>query len=266
MFPDFTLTNQVAMVTGATGGIGHAASLTFAHAGADLALLDLEGTPLKNLVEKIKAMGRQAIGLAADVTKKEQVERAVEQVVKRFGRIDVLFNNAGIGARQPFVEVTEETWDRIIAVNLKGAFLVAQSVARKMVEKRKGVIVNTASIVSFVGRNNVSAYGASKAGVGIMTKIMAMELASYGIRVNSIAPGMIHTPFTATFLEADNGLRMKSIGSTIPLKRVGEPEDIVGAILFLASSASAYITGATILIDGGWTAGVETKDEGWTIS
>jgi NAD(P)-dependent dehydrogenase (short-subunit alcohol dehydrogenase family) len=263
-FPDFRLNGQVVMVTGAVGGIGRAACLSMANAGADLAIVDLDAGRLEELADEIRRMQRRVLALTADVTDKKQVDAAVASAAKHFGRIDALFNNAGIGIRKPFLETTEAEWDRVIAVNLKGAFLVAQAVAKVMAAQRKGSIVNTASIVAFRGRNNVSAYGASKAGVELMSKIMAMELAPLGVRVNSISPGMIETPFTSSFLNADGARRKDAIGRTIPLGRVGVPDDIVGGVVYLCSPASGYVTGQTIVMDGGWTSGVFTDDQGWT--
>lgn len=253
-----SLAEQVVMVTGAGGGIGHAASIAFAQAGAHLVLIDTDRHSLEGLAREIAGIGRHAIALAADVTDKHRVKEVVEVGAEHFGRIDVLFNNAGVGLRRPFLETEEEEWDRVINTNLKGAFLVAQAVARKMVERRSGVIINTASIAGFVGRNELAAYCASKGGLAQLTKVMAMELAPYGVRVNSISPGMIETPFTLPYLEADKA-RAKRISSKIPLGRLGKPDDLVDALLYLASRASAYVTGQTLVIDGGWTTGVETE-------
>lgn len=264
MSRNFSLNGKVIMVTGATGGIGRAASLAMAEAGGTMVVVDRRGTPLDILRSEIAALNRECVPLEADVTSPEEVKAAVDKAAARFGRIDVLFNNAGIGVRAPFLETSLEDWDKLTSVNLRGAFIVAQAVARHMAERGSGSIISTASVAAFKGRNGVSAYAATKAGVELMTKCAAMELAPLGVRMNTISPGMIYSPFTKTFLDADDELRKRSIGETIPLGRVGYPEDLTGGIIYLASDASAYVTGQTIVMDGGWTTGVRTDDRGWT--
>lgn len=259
-----SLAGRVAIITGACGGIGAAVARGFAASGCRLVITDLPGRELDRLEAELSDQGSRVLSLAADVTRPDEVEAVVNRAVSEFGNVDVLFNNAGIGVRKAFLDTSLDEWDQVISVNLKGAFLVAQAVARIMAGQGSGSIINTASIVSFVGRNNVSVYSASKAGLHALTRCMAMELGPYNVRVNSIAPGMVYSPFTAPFLDADQGRRKASIGSTIPLGRVAVPDDLVGAVLYLASDAALYVTGASITIDGGWTAGTFTNDEGWT--
>lgn len=260
----FRLDGKVAMVTGATGGIGRAASLAMAEAGATMAVVDLPGAPLDELAREVLDLGVECLPLEVDVTVPDQIKTAVEQAVSAFGRIDILFNNAGIGIRGDFLDVTLSDLDRVIQVNLRGAFVMAQAVARHMAARGRGSIISTASIAAFTGRNGVSAYAATKGAVELMTKCASMELAPRGVRMNTISPGMIYSPFTKNFLDADDELRKNSIGTTIPLGRVGYPHDLVGGILYLASDASSYVTGQTIVMDGGWTSGVKTDDRGWT--
>jgi len=248
----------VVFISGATGGIGAAASVAYAGMGAHLAILGTNRANLEALRSRLEAKGTEVLPLVADVTSHRQVQNAVERTVKRFGRIDVLLNNAGINVRKPFLELTVNEWDRVISVNLKGVFLVAQAVARQMVRQKAGVIINTASVASFMGRNNIAAYGASKGGVEMLSKCMAMELAEQGVRVNTISPGMVSTPLTDAFINSDRGRRKRAIMSAIPLGRLARPEDLTGALLFLASPAAAYVTGQTIVIDGGWTTGLRT--------
>jgi len=252
------LTGKVIFIAGATGGIGIAASLAFARAGACLALIGTNRARLDALKRQLDGENCDAYIYVADVTIARQVQRAVDGAVKKFKRIDVLVNNAGVNVRKPFLDLTEKDWDRIVDVNLKGVFLVAQTVARRMALQKSGVIINTASVASFVGRNNIAAYGASKGGVEMLSKCMAMELAEHGIRVNTISPGMVSTPLTEAFLNADGGRRKRRIISAIPLARLAVPEDLTGALIFLASPTAAYITGQTIVVDGGWTTGVTT--------
>jgi NAD(P)-dependent dehydrogenase (short-subunit alcohol dehydrogenase family) len=189
----------------------------------------------------------------ADIRSGAQIEAAVRVAVETFGRIDILFNNAGTNVRKPVVEMTDEDWHTVIDTNVKGIFLVARAVARQMITQKSGCIINMSSMSSISPERDKVVYASSKGAVLQFTKGLALELAAHGIRVNAIAPGYIMTPLVKGYLEAD-GERHQRILQRIPLGRIGQPDEIGGALVFLASDAARYITGATIAIDGGWTA------------
>lgn len=201
----------------------------------------------------VERLGRKALVAVADIRKADEIEAAVRMVVEAFGRIDILFNNAGANVRKPVVEVTDEDWHTIIDTNVKGIFLVARAVARQMIAQKSGRIVNMSSMSAVSAERDKVVYASSKGAVSQFTKGLALELAPYGITVNAIAPGYMMTPLVKGYLEADPE-RTKRILQRIALGRIGQPEEIGGALVFLASDASRYITGATIAIDGGWTA------------
>jgi NAD(P)-dependent dehydrogenase (short-subunit alcohol dehydrogenase family) len=251
--PRFDVAGRVALVTGAARGLGRAAALALAAAGADVALGLRDVATGGELVEAIQALGRQALPLQMDVTRREEVARAVATATQRFGRIDVLVNNAGIGPPNPAERVTEADFDATIAVNLKGTFFVSQEVGRGMIAGgRGGRIINLSSQAGFVALPTESVYCMTKAAIAHLTKCLAVEWAAHGITVNAVAPTFIRTPGTAKWLEDADFKR--DLLARIPLGRVGEPSDVAGAIVFLASPAASMITGATLLIDGGWTA------------
>jgi len=240
---------KVVLITGAGRGIGRAVAERFAGEGASLALLSNVEADLKEAASELAAKGTIVQSLVVDVSDAEQVERAVSAVVERFGRIDVLVNNAGIAWEEPVLEIKPDNWKKIIDVNLNGMFWVAQSVAKRMAAQGGGVILNMASTNGLVGEANYAHYNASKGGVVLLTKTMALELGASGIRVNAVCPGYIQTPMSAAidspeFIE--NYIKTK-----IPLGRVGKPEDISGVFAFLASDDAAFITGETIVVDGG---------------
>ena len=252
-YPSFALTGQVALVTGAARGLGRAISLALADAGADVALgLRAEGTA-DDLVKEIEAMGRRAFALPMDVTDLPQIAPAVDAVVDRFGRLDILVNNAGLGPANPAEDVTEADFDLTIDVNLKGLFFTSQAAGRVMIRQGSGRIVNLSSQAGFVALPTEAIYCASKAAVSHLTKCLAVEWGRHGITVNAVAPTFIRTDGTAADLadptfEAD--VRERIAG----LHRIGEPMDVAGGVVFLASPAAGLITGTTLLIDGGWTA------------
>lgn len=252
-FPRFDLKDQVVLVTGAARGLGRACALACAHAGADVALglRDLAGGD-GGLAAEIGTMGRRALPLQMDVTNLEQIRQAVEQATEQFGRLDVLVNNAGGGIASPAEAVREEDFDRTVAVNLKGTFFTSQAAARVMIGQKHGRIINLSSQAGFVALPNSSVYCMSKAGVSHLTKCLAVEWGKHNITVNAVAPTFIHTPGTQGQL-ADEAFRAHVL-SMIKLGRIGEPVDVAGVVVFLASPAAALITGATILVDGGWTA------------
>ncbi len=248
----FDLTGKVAIVTGASRGLGRAMAVGLAGAGANVVVTDVLDT--SETVEEIKKLGGKAIGIKADVSKKGDVERMVQQTIEKFGRIDILVNNADIFRMAPAEAMKEEDWDKVIAVNLKGQFLCAQEVGKRMIKQKSGKIINMASVAGKLAFAQSAAYNASKAGIILMTKTLAVEWGKYNIQVNAICPGVFATAMTENFLKDKNFLQM--IKTRVPLARYGEPEELVGTVIYLASKASDYMTGHALVIDGGWTAGL----------
>ena len=249
--PNFSLAGKVALVTGARQGIGKTIALALADAGADVAICDLvaDDGQLLAVAQEIQKLGRRAFTVHGDTSQKADVDRMVQTVTNHYGHIDILINNAGILIRSPILEMSEKDWDRLLDVDLKGYFLCAQAVGRKMVERKKGVIVNIASQFAFKVVAGMGAYSVAKAGVVMLTRVLAHELGRFGIRTNTIAPAMVRTEFSRhTWNDPDT---LKQVEASLPLGRVAETTDLVGAVLLLASDASSYITGHTILIDGG---------------
>jgi NAD(P)-dependent dehydrogenase (short-subunit alcohol dehydrogenase family) len=249
------LQNKVAIVTGARRGMGRTDALILAKNGAKVVVSDISQEDCQIVVEEIKKQGGDAIAVKCDVSKKAEVDDLVKTAVDKWGRVDILVNNAGICQFKSFLEMTEEEWDKTININLKGYFLCAQAAAKEMAKQKSGVIVNIASVAmgqQGVGMPGIVHYCASKGGIVAMTEALAVELAPFNIRVNAIAPGLIDTPMVqeaGTDQKAIDGMLMR-----VPLKRVGKPEEISSAVLFLASDESSYITGATVVVDGGWLA------------
>jgi len=247
----FSLNGKVALITGGRRGIGKTIALAFAEAGADIAICDIviEDGELKNVAHEIETFGRKVMIQKTDTSKKSEVENLVEEITKKFGAIDILVNNAGIIIRSPILKMAEHDWDRLFEIDLKGYFLCAQAVGRRMVERRNGVIINIASQYAFKVSPEMGPYAVVKAGVVMLTRALAQELGPYGIRVNAIAPSMVRTEFSRqSWSDPEN---LKKIEASIPIGRVAETDDLVGAALLLASDASQYITGHTIVIDGG---------------
>ena len=242
----FSLENRVAIVTGAGRGIGKAIALGLADAGAKVVVAARTVTEIEDTASEIKGKGKKAIVVPTDVRLSDQVNNLVNKAVTEFGTIDILVNNAGGTFSAPTMEMSENAWDAIIRENLKSVFMCSQTAGKVMMAKKKGVIVNIASIVGFHAQPLNAAYAAAKAGVTNLTKTMATDLAQYNIRVNAIAPGHIITS-SQDPIYGDKRPRM----SDIPLARAGRPEDIAGGVIYLASDASSYVTGHTIIIDGG---------------
>ncbi|OGP67895.1 MAG: hypothetical protein A2169_07775 [Deltaproteobacteria bacterium RBG_13_47_9] len=249
--PNFSLTGKVALVTGGRQGIGKTIALAFAEAGADVAVCDLvvDDGQIRTVVEEIQRRGRQSMGLQTDTSKKTDVDHLVQKVIRQLGVIDILVNNAGILIRSPILDLAEKDWDQLLGVDLKGYFLCAQAVGRKMVEQRKGCIINIASQFAFKVGPGMGAYSVAKAGVVMLTRVLAQELGGFGIRTNTIAPAMVKTEFSRP--SWSDPASLKQIEASIPLGRAAETTDLVGAALFLASDASCYVTGHTLLVDGG---------------
>jgi len=254
VLPNMRLDGKVALVTGAGSGIGKAVALAAAEAGADCAATELPDRmeALAPVCQAAREQGRRALSLPLRLPDLESIDACVSRTVEEMGRIDILVNNAGVNIPRPALELTEEDWDRVLDVNLKGLFFLSQRVARKMSQTGGGKIVNMASQNGVVGYYKRAAYCSSKAGVVNLTRVLAIEWAEYGITVNAVGPTFILTPLTqSTF---DDPVLREDLLQRIPLGRVGQPEDVVGAVVFLASAAADLITGHTLLVDGGWTA------------
>lgn len=251
----FDLTGKVAIVTGASSGIGRASAIALASQGAKVAICARRMEKLEAVAAEIKSRGKEALAIQMDVTKKSDIDAAVAKTVTTFGRLDILLNNAGIAEFVPFLNMTEEQWDKTLDTNVKGYFLVAQVATREMVKNKWGRIINIASIASGgvgVGFPSIAQYCASKGAVVAMTEALADELAPMGILVNAIGPGVIESEMTEGMLKDPKQAEL--LLARAPLKRAGKPEEIAAAVVYLASDEAAYTTGATLYIDGGWTA------------
>ncbi|WP_137751357.1 2-dehydro-3-deoxy-D-gluconate 5-dehydrogenase KduD [Sphingopyxis sp. L1A2A] len=246
----FDLTAKVALVTGANTGIGQGIALALAEAGADIAAAGR--SPADDTVGKVRGLGRRAENFAADLSSVGAVQPLVDAVLAEFGRIDILVNNAGIIRRADAVDFTEADWDAVMDTNLKTLFFLCQAAGKHMIARGSGKIINIASMLTFQGGVRVPSYTASKAGVGGLTKLLANEWAAKGVQVNAIAPGYIATNNTAA-LQSDE-TRNRQIMERIPAGRWGDPGDIGGAAVFLASRASDYVQGHILAVDGGWLA------------
>lgn len=248
----FKLNGKVAVVTGAGRGLGQGIAIGLAEAGADVTLV-VSSTTNDETAKQIKALGRRVCRIQANLLQKDSISKIVDTSVKELGGIDILVNNAGIIRRAPLLEFSEQDWDEVVQINQKSLFFLGQAVAKQMVKQgRGGKIINIASMLSFQGGIRVPSYTASKSAVMGLTRIMANELAAYNINVNAIAPGYMETDNTAA-LRADPK-RNTEILARIPAGRWGLPEDLKGAVVFLASAASDYMQGYTIAVDGGWLA------------
>ncbi|MHB8507667.1 MAG: SDR family NAD(P)-dependent oxidoreductase [Candidatus Dormibacteria bacterium] len=244
------LDGKVALVTGAGSGIGYAIAQRFAAAGASV-VVDHRGhdDDAVKLAAELSARGAKAIEVGADVSVKSEVDAMIERIVSELGGLDILVNNAGVEESTPFLEITEESWDRIVSIDLKGAFLCAQAAARAMKQRGGGAIVNISSVHEDFPFPGFTSYCASKGGLRMMMRNAALELAQYGIRVNNIAPGAIATPINAATLK--NPAKLQRIKEIVPLQRMGRPEEVAEVALFLASDSSSYVTGSTYYADGG---------------
>jgi len=247
----FSLGEKVALITGARRGIGKTIALAYAQAGADVVVGDIviEDGQLEAVAQEIRHMGRRCVPLQVDTTRKGDVDQMVMKALDQFGCIDILVNNAGIIIQAPILETKEEDWDRLMTVDLKGYFLCSQAVGRTMVERKKGNIISLASQFAFKTTEGMGMYSVAKAGVVMLTRVLAHELGRHGIRANAIAPSLVKTEFSREGWS--NPGHVKRVEATIPLGRLAETTDLAGAALFLASDASAYMTGGTLLLDGG---------------
>lgn len=247
----FDLSGKVALVTGGNTGLGQGIALAMAEAGADIASVALHDS--EETIGKVQALGRKAIGISADLTSIEPIDRVLKETLEAFGRVDILLNNAGLIRRADAVDFSEADWDVVMNINLKTVFFMSQAVARQMIAQGDGgKIINIASMLSFQGGIRVPSYTASKSGVAGLTKLMANEWAKHRICANAIAPGYFATANTAQLRE--DAARSAEILGRIPAGRWGDPSDLGGAAVFLSSRASDYVNGSIIAVDGGWLA------------
>lgn len=248
----FDVTGRKALVTGAGRGIGRVLALALAEAGCDVSILEIDIKSAESTAKEIRQLERKSIAIQADVTKKDQVDKAFAETVKELGRLDICVNNAGISIQKPAEEMPEEDWDKVVDINLKGVFLCSQAAARIMIPQGHGSIINIASMSGIAVNvpQKQAVYNTSKAGVAMLSKSLAVEWAQYGIRVNSISPGYTKTEMTLSTMTH----LFPAWESLTPMGRLGEPEELRGAVLFLASDASSYMTGHDLVSDGGYTA------------
>jgi gluconate 5-dehydrogenase len=249
----FDLTGKVAIVTGASRGLGQYFGRALARAGADLVITSRNPASLAAFRAEIQALGRRVLPLALDVRDYDSIQQMVEAADAAYGRLDILVNNAGCNVRKPALDVTWEEWNLVLDTNLRGAFFVAQAVARKMIPRSYGRIINIGSVTSIFGYAGLAPYGASRGGVKQLTMSLADDWGPHGVTVNCLAPGWFKTEQNKALYE--NQAWVAYLCDRIPLKRPGQPHDLDGAIVFLASDASAYITGQTLLVDGGISTG-----------
>ena len=263
------LKEKVALITGAASGIGRSTSLLFGQEGAKVMCVDVNGEGAERVANQIADSGGEAASLTVDVAREEDVQRMVHEAVERWGRLDILYNNAGIGLGGPVTQVPEEEWDRLIDINLKGVFLGCKHAIPEMAKQGGGAIVNTASDAGLRGIAWLSTYCASKGGVVLLTKALAVEWAQQGVRVNCVCPGVIRTPILDPFLDQAQALFGESaetawerMAQMHPIGRVGEPEEVARAVMFLASDEASFITGVALPVDGGLEAGPPPRRPG----
>ena len=250
------LKNKVAIITGARRGMGRTHALALSKAEAKVVVSDISLEDCEKVVDEIEKAGGEALAIKCDISNKKEVDEMVEKTIAKWGKIDILVNNAGIAQFVPFLEMSEQDWDKTLDINLKGYFLCAQACAKEMSKQKSGVIVNIASVAmgqQGVGFPNIVHYCASKGGIAGMTEAMALELAPHNIRVNTISPGMIETPMIDSIKSDPKA--MQGLLARVPMRRVGKPEEVSNLVLFLASDTSSYMTGSVVVIDGGWLAG-----------
>ncbi|MFZ5946110.1 MAG: SDR family NAD(P)-dependent oxidoreductase [Bacillota bacterium] len=250
--PSFDLSNKVAIVTGATKGLGYGIALGLGQAGANIVVVSRTRADCEKVSNEIKGLGRDALAMPTDISKPENIENLIKGTLEKFGKIDILVNNAGTAVTKKAEDLTEEDWDCVVDTNLKGVFLLTKAAGKTMIEQKRGKIINIASIFGLVGDKSILPYLASKGGVIQLTKGLALEWARHNIQVNAVAPGYVLTPMNEKVLSDEKVYDY--ITKKIPMGRLGRIEDIAGAVVFLASDAANYVTGSTIAVDGGWLA------------
>ncbi len=248
----FDLTGRTAVVTGAASGIGRAIAIGLAQAGANVALSDINGAPLPAVAGAIEAAGRRAVVVPGDVTDEAYLERLMARTRDEFGSIDIAVTAAGINVRGAAIDFAAEDYRRVLEVNLVAVFLTARAAARVMLVQGRGSIINISSIMGHVASANVPAYTSSKGGVSQITRSLALEWAAHNVRVNALCPGYVRTPFIEPLVQ--NPERLAFLLDRTPMKRLADPEELVGPAVFLASDASSYVTGTSLFVDGGWMA------------
>ena len=251
-YPDFRLDGRVALVTGASKGIGWDLAKALAHAGASVAVAARVQSSLERLADEIRSDGGDALAVELDVSNVGQIGTVFEHVCEHFGSLDVLVNNAGLGANHPAEDVTESDWDEMMDVNLRGLFFACQAAGRIMLAQGSGRIINMSSQAGVVGIREHAVYSASKGGVNLLTKVLALEWSNRGVNVNAVAPTFIYTPGTAERLDQPEYLA--GVLERLPIGRVGTTTDVAAAVLYLASPAGAMVSGHVLVVDGGWTA------------
>jgi len=251
-YPNFSLVNHVALITGASKGIGYGLAKALANAGAKVVVTARDMAALEQLSAEIRAEGGDALPLSLDVQNPAQIREVFEQAANHYGRLDILVNNAGLGANHAALDVTEADWDELMNVNLRGLFFCCQAAGRLMLEQGYGRIINMSSQAGVVGIRDHAVYCASKGGVNMLTKVLALEWSARGVTVNAVAPTFIYTPGTAERL--DDPTYLQGVLDRLPIGKVGSIADVAGAVIFLASAAGGMVTGDVLLVDGGWTA------------
>lgn len=243
------LRDRVAMVTGGASGIGRAIALRFAQEGADIVIADIDLPKASSVVKEVESLGRKALALKVDVSQFSEVGRVVSQAIAQFGRIDILVNDAGVTGKSLLPEMTEEEWDRVLDINLKGCFNCSLFVSREMIKQKRGKIISISSVAAYTNRPGQVAYATAKGGVSAFTRAVAMDLAAYHINVNAIAPGSTQTALLTPVAGGEEGIKRRI--AKIPLGRLAKTEDIAAAALFLASEDANHVTGAVLFVDGG---------------
>lgn len=248
----FSLRGKVAIVTGATRGLGYAMAKALAKAGADLVVVSRKMNDCEMVAKEIETMGKSALPVTADLRNVSSINTLVEKSINKYHKIDILINNAGAAVTKPPEEIEESEWDFVMDLNLKGAFFMAQKVGKQMIKQRSGKIINIASVFGLVGDGNIISYCASKGGLLQMTRSMALAWARYNILVNAIAPGYIETDINKEVLKQEKVYNY--LMRNIPVRRLGTVNDLIGTVVYMSSSATDYMTGQTVVIDGGWLA------------